>query len=429
MKTALVGPQLPGMHHIAHIGSGGFADVFLYQREEINLKVAVKLLRADALSPAERTQFQDEADAMAYLADHPSIVTVYGAGISPDNRPYLIMKYYAGSNLEVQVAHQRLTVPDSLRVGISLAGAVETAHRAGIIHRDIKPANILRDHYGQPALTDFGIAGRTDRDPGDDRFGLSVPWSPPEILSGHSGGSAASDIYSLAATIWHLLVGRMPFAVPGGDNTERAMFARILHAPRPPTGRPDAPWSLDKLLQRAMAKDPSHRPATAEEFGRQLQRVENELRLDRTEIPLPPSHSHGTGRFLGRRNHAAVPAWSSVAPPDSEPTALGPRMAPRPITAGSFGRAATNSHHGEPGGADEASAASCHPTNARGAVAVQVVTSREARHEPPAQAVAARESIVVPDLLDQVLGHTSGSGWVFQDSSSTQRRSWREGVW
>ena len=79
MRTQLVGPKLPGLRFIEHIGSGGFADVFLYQREEMNLKVAVKLLRADVLSQAERQQFQDEANTMADLADHPYIVTVFSA--------------------------------------------------------------------------------------------------------------------------------------------------------------------------------------------------------------------------------------------------------------------------------------------------------------------------------------------------------------
>lgn len=287
MRTQLVGPKLPGLRFIEHIGSGGFADVFLYQREEMNLKVAVKLLRADVLSQAERQQFQDEANTMADLADHPYIVTVFSAGTSDDNRPYLVMKYYAGSNLEVQVADEQLSVPEALRIGIYLAGAVETAHRAGIIHRDIKPANILRDQYGQPALTDFGIAGRADREGTDDDVGLSLPWSPPEIISGVSSGSATSDVYSLAATIWQLLVGRTPFEERGGDNSERAMLSRILHAKRPATGRADVPSSLDKLLQQAMAKEVDHRPRSAEELGRHLQRVEHEMRLDRTEIPLP----------------------------------------------------------------------------------------------------------------------------------------------
>ena len=183
-----------------------------------------------------------------------------------------------------------MSVPEALKTGIQLASAVETAHRNGIIHRDIKPANVLVSSYGVPALSDFGIAGRGDRGEDDDNLGVSMPWSPPEVLTGHSNGSAASDIYSLAATIWHLLVGRSPFAVTG-DNGERALFGRILHGKVPSTGRADAPSSLDRLLQQAMSKDPAHRPRTALELARHLQRVEQEMRL-RSEEHTSELQSH-----------------------------------------------------------------------------------------------------------------------------------------
>ncbi len=156
---------------------------------------------------------------MAELADHPFIVQVFWTGTTDDGRPYLVMKYYPPPNLGKRSETQRFAVAEVLRIGIQIGSAVETAHRAGILHRDIKPANILISQYNEPGLTDFGIAGHTVDAADDDDLGVSIPWSPPEVLSGASNGSAQSDVYSLAATIWNLLVGRSPFWIPGGDNS------------------------------------------------------------------------------------------------------------------------------------------------------------------------------------------------------------------
>ena len=133
-------------------------------------------------------------------------------------------------------AHRNpMPVADSISTGIKLASAIETAHRAGIVHRDIKPSNVLVTTYSEPALTDFGIAGGLHEVDGDPDVRISYPWSPPEMLDGRSNGSVASDVYSLGATIWHLLTGRSPFSLPEGDNTTRALTARILHTSPPPT--------------------------------------------------------------------------------------------------------------------------------------------------------------------------------------------------
>lgn len=308
------GPALPGMTCIEKLGSGGFSDVYLYEREHPRGRVAVKLLKADVLDENQRRQFSAEADAMAELAEHPYIVPVLGAGTSAGGRPYLVMRYYPPPDLGARVAREPLDVTGALRTGIQLASAVETAHRAGIIHRDIKPANVLISSYGVPGLSDFGIAGRGDRTEADDEhLGVSMPWSPPEVLTGQSNGSPVSDVYSLAATIWNLLVGRSPFAVPGA-NGERALFKRILHSAPPATGRADVPASLERLLQQAMAKQPDHRPQSALELARHLQRVEQELRLARTEIVVVEADSQG-------------------AAADSRPDRLDePTMLKRPVT-------------------------------------------------------------------------------------------------
>lgn len=289
-------PEIPGLVFVQPLGSGGYADVYLYEQQMPRMPVAVKVLKADGMTPAIRRQFIDEADTMAQLGDHPYIVQVFRADTSADGRPYLVMKYYPPPNLAQRARSQRFTVEEVLRTGIQLASAVETAHRAGVIHRDIKPANVLVSQYGSPGLTDFGIAGRGRalEEDNEDEVGVSVPWAPPEVLFGHSNGGPRSDVYSLAATLWQLLVGRSPFEVPGGDNSAYALMPRIRTTPVPGSGRADVPVSLERLLAQAMAKNEHSRPESALSFARALQEIEQEQRFPRTAIVVLDESGHTT---------------------------------------------------------------------------------------------------------------------------------------
>ncbi|MEP6854413.1 MAG: protein kinase, partial [Pedococcus sp.] len=150
--TVAAPPELEGLVYRELVGSGGYADVYLYEQQMPRMRVAVKVLKGEGLTDSIRRQFRDEADTMAQLADHPYIVQVFRSGTSPDDRPYLVMKYYPPPNLALRSRNERLSVEEVLRTGIQLASAVETAHRAGITHRDIKPANVLVSQYGAPGL-------------------------------------------------------------------------------------------------------------------------------------------------------------------------------------------------------------------------------------------------------------------------------------
>jgi hypothetical protein len=292
------------------LGSGGYAEVMLYDQRMPSRKVAVKVMREQALSADSVARFSAEANAMAQL-EHPHIVPIYSVGTTADNRQYIVMMYYPKPNLSQRVKQERLSVSEVLRIGIQIGSAVETAHRAGILHRDIKPANILTSQYGTPGLADFGIAGQA-MDSGDDT-GLSVPWSPPEVLYATSPASVRSDVYSLAATLWHLLVGRSPFEIPGGDNSTFAMMKRIRDNPAPATGRPDVPQSLDSLLRAAMSAQPLGRPPTMMDFVRALQSVEQELRYAQTPVIVPEQLHIDTGPLQDNLDPTRVKAPTVVA--------------------------------------------------------------------------------------------------------------------
>ncbi len=281
-------PTIEGFTFVEHLGSGGFADVFLYEQQWPRQRVAIKIVRPDVpLNEREKRLFTAEANAMARLADHPYIVSVMTAGVTQEGgRPYLVMRYCPPPDLGLRVRSNPMAVVDAVSTGIKLASAIETAHRSGILHRDIKPSNVLVTTYHEPALTDFGIAGHISEVAGESDVRISYPWSPPELLDGRSNGSVASDVYSLGATVWHLLVGRSPFSIPAGDNSTRALSARILHAAPPATQRSDVPPALDRLLQQCLAKNPAHRPQSALELARSLQQIEESARWPRTAVAV-----------------------------------------------------------------------------------------------------------------------------------------------
>jgi eukaryotic-like serine/threonine-protein kinase len=274
-------PDIDGYEFLQQLGSGGFADVYLYEQEMPRRTVAIKVLRAGEVG--EVGSFMDEANLMAQLSAHPAIVTVHGAGALPDGRPYLVMEHCPRPNLGARFRAETFSVQDALAIGVQIAGAVETAHRAGVLHRDIKPANVLVTGLGRPALADFGIASTLNAAAAGEAVGLSLAWSPPESVDGSWSGPA-SDVYALGATVYALLASRPPFEAEPNDAASQA--ARIRRDPLPPTGRSDVPESLEKVFRTAMAKSPQGRYTSALSFARALQKVERELGLPVTTLDV-----------------------------------------------------------------------------------------------------------------------------------------------
>ena len=283
-RPPMAPPELPGFTFVDILGSGGFAGVYLYEQQLPKRRVAVKVLIADRMSSRSAAEFTSEANVMAMLSTHPAIVTIYQAGVAQDGRPYLVMEYCPKPNLQVRYRREPFSIAESLRVGIQVAAAVETAHRAGVLHRDIRPANILVTEYNRPALTDFSIASTTSATA--ESAGLSIPWSPPESFADAPRSDPRSDVYQLGATVYSLLAGRSPFELVGQRNTAAELIERIERMPLPTLGRSDAPESLERALNRAMAKTPVDRYESALAFARALQKVQIELSHSVTPIDI-----------------------------------------------------------------------------------------------------------------------------------------------
>lgn len=324
-------PEIPGYGYISVLGSGGFSDVYLYEQDRPRRKVAVKVLVADLKTHGARRRFESEANLMAQLSTHPYIVTIYQAEVTAAGHSYLAMEYCSRPSLDIRYRRAKFSVVETLTIGIQVASAVETAHRAGIAHRDIKPANILVTDYNRPALTDFGISGTMDAVQDDDA-GMSIPWSPPESFAAGATDGVKVDIWALGATLYTLLAGHSPFVIPGADNSQRELISRINSTPLAKLGRPDVPTALELVLATAMSKSPASRYSSAKAFARALMRVQADMNLSVTpfEVQDDPTHeeSDPDTNFESTRVRSIV--W--INPDSSSATPTSPTVFP---TAGS----------------------------------------------------------------------------------------------
>ena len=275
-----------GFTDAVEVGRGGFGVVFRCTQEALNRTVAVKLLHTD-LDTVSRERFFREGRAMGGLSGHPNVVDVLQVGVTHSGRPYIVMPFQSLDSLAARVRREGpIPWDEATRLGVRLAGALESAHRVGTLHRDVKPANILLSDYGEAQITDFGIArieGGFETATG--AFTGSLSYSAPEVLNGRPP-TPASDIYGLAAALFSVIAGRAAFERREGEEII-AQFLRITGQPIPDLRGHGVPDELCAVLETAMAKDPMARPASAEAFGRQLQQVQREAGLPVAEMALP----------------------------------------------------------------------------------------------------------------------------------------------
>lgn len=267
------GVVLPGLSELTEIGSGAFASVFRAVEEGTQRQVAVKVMKRAATGAALLEAFGKEARALAAVSSHPNIVTLYRTVTSVDGRPALVIELCRDSYAKVVRTSGPLGAPEVVSIGTKLAGALETAHRAGFVHRDLKPQNVLRTLFGEPALTDFGVAAmHAAAQAADDAFGFTTLHAPPEVLEGDPV-TPATDVYGLASTMYQMLCGRAPFTAFEGE-APASVILRILRDPVRPILAAEVPLELSDLLCSALAKKPGDRPATAADFADGLRRIE-----------------------------------------------------------------------------------------------------------------------------------------------------------
>ncbi len=285
-----------GLFDAQEIGRGGFGVVYRCAQRALGRTVAVKVLSSE-IDEESRERFLREEHAMGRLSGHPNIVDILQVDVTGSGLPYIVMSYAAHGSLERLVReHGPLSWFDTLRVGVKLAGAIESAHRVEVLHRDVKPANVLLSRYGEPQLTDFGIA----RIPGGFRTSANMitgspAFTAPEVLEG-SEATVRSDVYGLGATLFALLTGHAAYERQSGEKVV-AQFLRITTQPLPNLREQDIPADVATAIERAMAPDPDERPGSARELGELLRTAQHEHGQSPDEMALlepgPGRDEHG----------------------------------------------------------------------------------------------------------------------------------------
>lgn len=265
--TAL--PSLSGMAQlptavVAHryrigapLGQGANANVYRALDLRLNRDVAIKLFHPGQ-DAAVRVRFAAEAQALARLS-HPGLIGIFDAGMTDDDRPYLVMQLVDGESLRDRLLGGPLTSDEVVALGLRLAAALAHVHSHGVVHRDIKPSNIVLDGNGLPHLADFGIALLVDaaRMTGSNEILGTAAYLSPEQILGDPVGEPA-DVYSLGLVLLECLTGQLEY--PGVSKVESAL-ARLHRPPRIPDGLPIA---LDELLTAMTARSAADRPTAAE---------------------------------------------------------------------------------------------------------------------------------------------------------------------
>ncbi len=283
-------PDIFGYRLQRVLGYGGMSTVYLARQISLDREVALKVMLPEALTDEiSRRRFENEARTIARL-DHPNIVGIFEVGRTRDGLPYYAMPYLARGHVG-----QRALSADPAQVRSildALLSALEYAHSRGVVHRDVKAENVLFDDADRPLLADFGIALRRGYGTRVTTAGLAVgstAYMPPEQARGHNVDGRA-DVYSVGVLGWEMLTGRLPY------NAGDALSMALQHAQEPIPRLPPELRHWQKFFDRALAKTPEARFASAKEMRAALAKV--------------PEHAHGTSgdaqRWLPWAGAAAV---------------------------------------------------------------------------------------------------------------------------
>lgn len=249
---------------LERIDEGGAGQVWRARDERLGRDVAVKILGADA-DEAFRVRFADEARRSA-LVSHPNVVTVFDEGRDGDDS-FMVMEYVRGRTLrDVVIDRGPLRPHEAARLVMQVAAALDAAHEAGVIHCDVKPANVIVDEHGTAKLADFGVA-RAARGPREHELIGTARYIAPERVAGDPP-TERSDVYSLGLVAYELLAGRPAYA----EMETAELLRQRLDGPAPSlrNARVGVSDAVDRVVRRALARDPADRYGSAGGFARDL---------------------------------------------------------------------------------------------------------------------------------------------------------------
>ncbi len=299
--TTLQGQTLGKYRILEPLGRGGMAQVYKAYHPTLDRYAAIKVLRSDLVEEAEfLARFQREARSVASLR-HPNIVQVFDFNVK-DDLYYMVMELLEGDTLKshlnsFRTRNSRLPAEDMVRILQDVLAGLGYAHSEGIIHRDLKPANIMLTARGQAVLTDFGIAqivGGTQYTVSGALMGTLNYMAPEQGLEGRC--DARSDIYSLGIVFYEMLTGRVPFDA----DTPLAILMKHVNdpLPLPRVVDPSIPEPFERVVLKALAKQPSDRFQSAAEMAAALTEAARQAGVEAaTRIGLPqPVAGQGFGK-------------------------------------------------------------------------------------------------------------------------------------
>jgi serine/threonine protein kinase/tetratricopeptide (TPR) repeat protein len=272
LTLATLRHRLAGRYDIEHeLGRGGMATVYLARDQRHDRHVAIKVIHPELTSDIGAERFLREITIAAGLR-HPHIVPLYDSG-EVGGLPFYVMPYVTGESLRQRMDRERqLDITDAICIARDVAEALDYAHAHGIIHRDIKPQNILLEE-GHALVADFGIARAVEIVSGDELTDSGIivgtpPYMSPEQADGEVRLDGRSDVYSLACVLYEMLCGEPPFT----GSTPRSVGAKHMYAAVPSLRvlRPTVPVTMQRVLERGLAKVPADRFMSAGEFVRSI---------------------------------------------------------------------------------------------------------------------------------------------------------------
>src|SRR6266545_3240067 len=278
---------------VRKLGSGGMANVYLAEDQELGRRVAIKILNDRHAGDEQFVErFRREAKNAAGLS-HPNIVSIYDRG-EAEGSYYIAMEYLDGRTVkELLVRNGPPPLPIAIDYARQILQAIGFAHRNGIVHRDIKPHNVVVGRDGRLKVTDFGIArsGASQMTEVGSIIGTAQYLSPEQARG--APVDQTSDLYSVGVVLYELLTGEVPFA---GETPVEIAMKHLSQAPsRPSELRPEVPRDMDAITLRALAKDPEDRYASAEEMDAELARVARGLAVSRETEEAATSVLAGAG--------------------------------------------------------------------------------------------------------------------------------------
>ncbi|TAH36301.1 MAG: serine/threonine protein kinase, partial [Planctomycetota bacterium] len=258
----------PGLTFVRRLGASPLSEVYLVADDGGRL-LALKILRESvARDPRLRERWRREAELLEEIS-HPNLVKSHGA-LEVEGRPALLLEYIEGPNLRDACKEQPLSWEQAARIGVQVARALEKLHAHDALHRDVKPHNILLHPKRGAVLADLGLVRRAE-DPTLTRQGAALgspAYMSPEQARDPSEIGAAADVYSLGATLYHVLSGHPPFLGAGVGE----VIHRVLHEDPEPLPA-DVPEPLQRVIATALAKDPERRYGRAGDLAADLGRV------------------------------------------------------------------------------------------------------------------------------------------------------------